>query len=247
MPRFSQYRVFFLLLLFLLLSPTVLSEDGNGTQWNDTVVDDDGSIPPQACNITYYKNWLQRPLTDFDVPLASDPGFFSITKYDLSAEGGGDGGFDLRMGEAISILSIKCLESMRQLELDLAGKHGPVSTYDIYGVMCSDYCLKNDQLRNDFLVDSGCSCLELSTQVEDVSYSIEGDWCRKNSGRIMCDVLDRCGVWECDINDFMCPRYEYNKMDTPLRGLGDCEAAGSMLRPTILTVLILGLGFLLSM
>ena len=115
---------------------------------------------------------------------------------------------------------------MRQLSLDLAGKHGPVSDYNIYGVMCSEYCLKNDLLRNNFLKDTGCTCLDLSTLVDDVSYNMEGDWCNQNSGRILCDVLDRCGIWDCDINDFMCPRYEYNKMDTPLRGLGDCLAAG---------------------
>ena len=37
-------------------------------------------------------------------------------------------------------------------------------------------------------------------------YRTEGEVCQRNSGRIMCRVLDRCGVWACRLGDFMCPR-----------------------------------------
>ena len=59
-------------------------------------------------------------------------------------------------------------------------------------------------------------------------YRTEGEVCQRNSGRIMCRVLDRCGVWACRLGDFMCPRHEYNKQWTGFRGLGDCDAAASL-------------------
>ncbi len=46
----------------------------------------------------------------------------------------------------------------------------------------------------------------------------------------MCSELERCGQWDCRIGDFMCPRHEFNKMDIPQRGLGDCSAAPISLR-----------------
>ena len=59
-------------------------------------------------------------------------------------------------------------------------------------------------------------------------YRTEGEVCQRNSGRIMCRVLDRCGVWACRLGDFMCPRHEYNKQWTRFRGLGDCNAAAPL-------------------
>ena len=59
-------------------------------------------------------------------------------------------------------------------------------------------------------------------------YRTEGEVCQRNSGRIMCRVLDRCGVWACRLGDFMCPRHEYNKQWTRFRGLGDCDAAAPL-------------------
>lgn len=59
-------------------------------------------------------------------------------------------------------------------------------------------------------------------------YRTEGELCERNSGRLMCAVLDRCGVWACRLGDFMCPRHEYNKQWTRFRGPGDCSAAAPL-------------------
>merc|ERR1712146_40564 len=69
----------------------------------------------------------------------------------------------------------------------------------------------------------GCTCLELSTNKTDASFRVEGDWCLHNSARLLCDLLGFCGIWGCRIDDFMCPRYEWNKKLIPLKGLGSCD------------------------
>ncbi len=74
---------------------------------------------------------------------------------------------------------------------------------------------------------SGCSCMNLSAQPEEVHFSKDGDFCRENTGRMLCDVFDQCGIWGCDLGDFMCPRYEYNKFNVPHRGYGSCRNSDS--------------------
>merc|ERR1719453_78908 len=96
-----------------------------------------------------------------------------------------------------------------------AGRMGPIDDQTTWEVMCSKFCLENDAIHEAAISASGCSCLELSTQADEVSYKLEGDWCRHNSGRLQCEVLGMCGFWECRIDDFMCPRYEYNKRSIP--------------------------------
>ena len=60
----------------------------------------------------------------------------------------------------------------------------------------------------------------------DISYKIEGDLCHHNSARLLCEILGQCGEWECTLQDFMCPRYEYNRRIIPYKGYGDCISSG---------------------
>ena len=91
--------------------------------------------------------------------------------------------------------------------------------------MCSDECLDSDILHLEAMMQSGCDCLELSPTPDEEHYTVEGEFCLKNSGRLLCETLERCGVWNCRPGDFMCPRHEYNKQWTRFRGFGDCSAA----------------------
>lgn len=85
---------------------------------------------------------------------------------------------------------------------------------------------------------SQCDCLELSTQEDDNSFTQEGDFCRKNSARLLCSQMDTAkemctGTIACDLKDFLCPRLEYNKADVPLRGLGNECNSCAMTLPTL--------------
>ncbi|CAM9318368.1 unnamed protein product [Chrysoparadoxa australica] len=115
-----------------------------------------------------------------------------------------------------------CYLMLDQLRLDRAGRHGPVEDRWIYDAMCSPQCRESDEARQEAMAVSGCNCLELSTQPGDPAYHIDGDWCLHNTGRMLCDVFDQCGVWACSLNDFMCPRLEYNRYKIRFRGPGSC-------------------------
>jgi hypothetical protein len=88
--------------------------------------------------------------------------------------------------------------------------------------MCNDVCVQNDQMHFDAMCYSGCNCLELSTQRTDPSWTHDGDWCSQNTARMLCDIIGFCGVWDCSIQDYMCPRHEYNKKIIPMKGYGSC-------------------------
>ncbi|CAM9437687.1 unnamed protein product [Phaeothamnion confervicola] len=135
----------------------------------------------------------------------------------------------LTNGQAMDRAYTYCYYMMDQLRLDRAGRHGPVEDRFVYDVMCAPACLGSDTLREEAMAMSGCSCAELSVSQSSstssfVSQETEG-WCLTNTGRILCDVFERCGVWDCRVSDFMCPRHEYNKQEIEFRGLGDCSAA----------------------
>jgi len=52
-------------------------------------------------------------------------------------------------------------------------------------------------------------------------------------------------IWDCRIDDFMCPRYEWDKKHIPLKGIGSCErgAAPRMSTPGSMfsTAILVGL------
>jgi hypothetical protein len=87
--------------------------------------------------------------------------------------------------------------------------------------------------------------LELSTQIGDPLYKAPGDFCDKNTGRLLCNLIGYCGIWDCRIGDFMCPRYEFDKKIIPLKGKkGNCEKVqssgkkNSVSMITIITVML---------
>lgn len=133
--------------------------------------------------------------------------------------------FVLTNGLALEIAYTLCRQRMETLITFKAGRAGPVDDITTHGVMCHKFCLENDVIHQDAIKYTKCSCLELSTQPHEVSYSVEGDWCKHNTGRMECDILGFCGFWECRIDDFMCPRYEYNKRSIKYAGSGDCKNA----------------------
>ena len=131
--------------------------------------------------------------------------------------------FQLSNGLALDLAVAKCKERLTLLSQFRAGKSGPVDIQNIYKAMCKDECLQSDIMHQDAMTYTGCTCLELSTNKTDPSFRVEGDWCMHNSARLLCDLLGFCGIWGCRIDDFMCPRYEWNKKLIPLKGLGNCD------------------------
>ena len=93
--------------------------------------------------------------------------------------------------------------------------------------MCTDVCQESDILHNQAIEYSGCTCLQLSTPESADSFTVLGDWCKRNSARLLCDILGQCGMWECTLEDFMCPRLEYNRKNIPYKGYGDCISASA--------------------
>jgi hypothetical protein len=74
---------------------------------------------------------------------------------------------------------------------------------------------------------TGCSCLQLSTPAESPLYRYQGDFCTENSGRLLCDILGICGVWDCAIDDFMCPTHEMRRNQLTGYGSFACAASAS--------------------
>lgn len=177
------------------------------------------------CNKTAYESW-------YDIPYENEYIIRQLWKYlDFEKNGFDKYSFSLKKGQVMELTSIRCQESIRQLRLNLAGKHGPVSDQQIYDKMCSKFCITNDKLREEAMNYSNCNCLELSTQPEELSFHIEGDWCHMNTGRILCHELERCGVWNCNLVDFHCPRREYNTHFVPLKGYGNVCSNAILLLP----------------
>ena len=87
--------------------------------------------------------------------------------------------------------------------------------------------------------------MALSTQRGEASWVKDGDWCSHNSARMLCEIIGFCGIWECKIDDFMCPRHEYNKKVISLKGYGNCDRFATHLaaaspRFSSISVMILG-------
>ena len=211
------------------------------------------------CNMTAYSDWYNAPLNRSklnkrlkvkiqDLTRADKKLWKELNMENLNIIRHGDGSyFDLQSfvlsnGQAIHLLDNLCKKSLKQLELDLAGTHGPVSDQSIHDEMCNDFCINNDNLRDEAMRTSKCTCYELSTKRKDLSYHVEGDWCRSNSGMLLCNELERCGIWECAIDDFHCRRREYNRKFIIGKGYGGdcgsgCHIEVSFLILSIITVL----------
>ncbi|KAF0684748.1 Aste57867_23263 [Aphanomyces stellatus] len=110
-------------------------------------------------------------------------------------------------GKAMFVLSSTCEASIQYLKQRLAGRFGPVLQSDMEIVMCSDACVQSDVMHQGAMDRSHCLCSQLSTD----SF-ISNDFCRQNSARLLCSILGVCGTWECKMEDFMCPRYDWDRM-----------------------------------
>ena len=143
---------------------------------------------------------------------------------------------------ALALSLDSCKKSFRNLYDFEAGRNGPIDIQHSFKAMCTPTCLESDILIQSIMLYTSCSCLELSTQPNDMLYTSEGDLCQQNSARLLCELVGYCGVWQCNIGDFMCPRFEFNKKRIPLKNkLGSCvkisnEASKTTWRP-ILTLM----------
>ncbi|KAJ1452063.1 hypothetical protein M885DRAFT_528104 [Pelagophyceae sp. CCMP2097] len=183
-------------------------------------------VPAHAvCNLTKFELWKaetaedQTQLGKEKLGLLREDGFWGLTQSLTYSN------FLPTWGIMMDKAAKMCRQSLTQLTRDTAGRHGEITDFYIYDSMCSLDCLDSDTLHLEAMRQSGCSCLELSPQHGAVSFHIEGEVCHRNSARQLCAVFDKCGIWNCDLADFMCPRHEYNKQWTRLKGPGDCSAA----------------------
>ena len=208
------------------------------------------ALPPKTCQPERYEKWK---LLKYKGPLATDTKFWRYQTQTV---------FVLTNGLAIDLATAKCKDTLNLLTQFRSGRSGPVDEQHVYKAMCTAACLQNDAIHLDALTYTGCQCTDLSTQkitnTSDPKYKSQvyhtpNDFCMENSARLLCSQLGFCGVLECKVSDFMCPRFEWNKKKVPLKGLGSCmrhqvTAAGPAGRPgraqawaTALLVLLLSL------
>ena len=136
---------------------------------------------------------------------------------------------NITKGQTMTASTLWCEEKLGEIEVSSAGSHGSQSLLnaDHHDTMCMKYCHASDYLRSDAIKTSECSCLELSTGKDEISYTTEGDFCLQNSGYLLCEQVDELNTCkDCELEDFMCPRREYDKIEIPLKGFGDeCNAS----------------------
>ena len=172
-----------------------------------------------------------------------------LTRYD----GKRPESLNITIGQAMELSSAWCRDNMYALKGANAGSHGPPSsdrgtpTIDNHGAfllaihdaMCSRYCLASDVLRANAIAESKCHCLELSTDLDDITYTKEGDFCLKSSGHLLCNQIEHYSYVckQCELKDFACARREYDALQVPLRGYGnECSAGTRSLCSTLLII-----------
>ena len=166
---------------------------------------------PLTCNLSRIDAWTTITYTG---PLAKIPTFWI---YQTQPQ------IVLTQQLAIALTLGNCKKYMQNLYNFRAGRPGPIDIQHAFKSMCTPDCLESDSLHQSLMRYTGCSCLELSTQPNQAVYTSDGDYCRENTGRLLCEMIGFCGIWECRLSDFMCPRYEFNKKIIPLKGkYGSC-------------------------
>ena len=173
------------------------------------------SWSPATCDPDAFTTWKAAPYQGI---LINKPSFW---RYQTQLQ------FVLSKGLALELAVAKCADKFKLLQNFKAGKGGPIDIQNVWKAMCTDECLQSDVMHQDAMDTTGCTCLELSTNSTEASFRSEGDWCSHNSARMLCDMLGFCGIWGCRIDDFMCPRYEWNKRMIPLKGPGHCDRKAS--------------------
>ncbi len=170
-----------------------------------------GMFSPAQCELSLYTAWKESA---YDGLLLNDPNFW---RYQTQLQ------FQLSKGLALELAVAKCKDKLKLLQDFKAGRTGPIDIQNVWKAMCSDECVQSDTMHQDAMDTTGCTCLELSTNSTMNSFRVDGDWCLHNSARILCDMLGFCGIWGCRLDDFMCPRYEWNKKIIPVKGPGHCD------------------------
>lgn len=197
----------------------------------------------KPCNKTLFEEWKQVKYQAESFPhwliehiaqfvfllieqgrLANDPNFWIYQQVSF---------FELTQGMAMDLAAAKCVRYFEDLHTFLAGRSGPIDIQHSYRAMCSKVCLESDSLINQAMKYSSCTCQDISTQPSDDTYTMPGDLCEKNSARLLCSMNGYCGLWDCRVDDFMCPRYEFNKKFTPLKGYGHCLSSSSYITARI--------------
>lgn len=110
-------------------------------------------------------------------------------------------------GQSIFIMATMCESRIVYLKTSRAGAYGPIEQADLRSAMCSDECLKSDELHQLAMSTSRCTCAELSADT-----FVRHDFCLDNSARLLCSHLGECGHWGCELEDFMCQRYEWDRL-----------------------------------
>lgn len=188
-----------------------------------------GNTFPTVCNISRLAAWKT---TTYSGPLARISTFWI---YQTQPQ------IKLTQELARALTLGDCNKKFSNLYAFKAGRNGPIDIQNSFKVMCSETCLESDSLHQAIMKYTGCGCLELSTQIGDPLYKAPGDFCDKNTGRLLCNLIGYCGIWDCRIGDFMCPRYEFDKKFIPLKGKkGNCEkvkSSGKKNNVSIITII----------
>ena len=211
--------------------------------------------PPSSCNLTTYHEWYEAPYEDASQAAIIETelmNYYSIRRDEIKTweimnfsldetqleyrRGRGS----VSNGQAMELSTEWCRSGLASLLTEVAGGHGPVSDQDLHEVMCK-YCFLSDEQRAHAMNASACDCLQLSTGPEDVAFVREGDFCQKNSGRLLCTAFPkRCSQEDCLLKDFNCPRREYDATHVPLKGLGgECSHGSILIAPTLLSIVLL--------
>ena len=167
---------------------------------------------PTVCNLSRIEQWNKVKYTG---PLARIPTFWI---YQVQPQ------IVLTQELALDMTLGNCEKHLQDLYTFRAGRPGPIDIQHAFKAMCTPDCLESDNLHQSLMQYTGCSCMKLSFQPTDPLYTSDGSLCKRNTGRLLCDKIGFCGIWKCSLNDFMCPRYEFNKKIIPLKGkYGSCS------------------------
>ncbi|KAF1774024.1 hypothetical protein GQ600_6001 [Phytophthora cactorum] len=107
----------------------------------------------------------------------------------------------------IFIMAALCESRIVYLKNARAGWYGPVSQVDLSLAMCSDECLRSDELHKKAMSLSRCTCAQVSAET-----FVRHDFCLESSARLLCTHLSECGHWGCQLEDFNCLRYEWDRL-----------------------------------
>ncbi|ETP34605.1 hypothetical protein F442_17086 [Phytophthora nicotianae P10297] len=110
-------------------------------------------------------------------------------------------------GQDIFIMAALCESRIVYLKNARAGWYGPVPQSDLSLTMCSDECLRSDELHKKAMSLSRCTCAQVSAET-----FVRHDFCLQSSARLLCTHLSECGHWGCQLEDFNCLRYEWDHL-----------------------------------